>query len=276
VKKLLVAISLTVFASLCFMSIAGLVFAQKAGYEIDDYEAITVPTIDGTWSSTDEWTDASEVQLEQLGDEESGAFFRIKHSTDPGTGDISYYYLLIEVLNDTTNDSEDLQQLCMVGANEVGGTPEATTMPNENCIRFDYEGHDVSGFRAYRGTGTDWTTETNYTWETDVLIVDSFDVSPLSDTPHLISEVKISATAFNINPEYWIRVATFDESVTSSAGMKMWPIGSREDPNDWGRVEVMNESIPELPAWTILPIFVTATLAVTLYKKRLASSETKP
>ena len=273
IKKLLAIMCLVILSSLAFASMPGVAVAQKAGYEIEDFEATTEPTIDGTWSNSYEWTDAAEAHLETLNDDAT-AIFRIKHDTELITGDIIYYYLLIEDINDTTNDAGDLLQICLVGADEVGGTPTGSIYPQENCFRFDYLGHNSDGFKLYRGTGTGWSTVTNYNWPTDILIVDSFSTSPLSDTPHLIIEVRIAAAAFNINPEYWLRVVTYDET-NAMSGIQMWPTGSREDSNDWGQVDVINETIPEFPAWTILPIFATVTLAVTLWKKRLATSGTK-
>lgn len=257
-------------AGLCFASLSGLVSGQKTGYVIQDFELVTEPTIDGTWTTTDEWTDAAEAQL----DGDIDAIFRIKHSTEAGTGNILYYYILVEVLDDSTNDPGDLTQICIVGADEVGGTPDGAYLPQTNCIRFDYDGNDAGGFTCYRGNGATWSTQTGYTWSTDVFMVNSFDTSPSSDTTHRIAELKISAEAFDINPEYWLRVAVFDES-NPVEGVPSWPYGSRDNTNDWGKVEVSAEAIPEFPAWILLPMFATATLAVTFWRKRLTTSETK-
>lgn len=271
IKKISITVCLIIFATLCFASMTGFTLAQKEGYTIEDFQATIEPTIDGKWTSQDEWSNAAEAKLEQVDGGDTNTFFRIQHTTDSTTGEITYY-LLVEVLNDTTNDSGDLLQICIIGADEVGGTPIATTLPNEDTLRIDYLGHDQTRTTIYRGAGQSWSTETDYTWSSDILIVDSFDASPSSDNAHLIYEVKISASAFNINPEYWIRVATFDESDTSSSGMKMWPLGSREDSNDWGQVETIDETIPEFPTWTIIPIFAIATVVVTFWKKGLTTN----
>jgi hypothetical protein len=46
---------------------------------------------------------------------------------------------------------------------------------------------------------------------------------------------------------------------------------------DWNNTQTIvfeeDSSIPEFPSWIILPLFVTTTLAITIYKKRLRSSQ---
>jgi hypothetical protein len=249
----------------------GIVLAQQAGYEIEDFEVTTEPTIDGTWGSPYEWADASEAQL----DGNLDATFRLKHNNELITGDIIYFYYLIEFFDDTTDDAEDYLQLCFAASDESGGTPMGGTTPQTDCLRFDYVGHDASGLTVYRGDGTTWVEETGHTVGVDVLIVDSFGTSPLSDTTHLIVEVRISVAAFDINPEYWVRVAVYDDS-NAGDGVQAWPQSSRDVPDEWGMVEVVDEVIPEFSAWIIVPMFVTATLTVIIYRKRLTKSGTQP
>jgi hypothetical protein len=264
IKKLLVlTISLVILVSLFSTSTAGIVLAQQAGYQIEDFRVETEPTIDGTWSSSFEWADAAEVQLG--GD--PNAIFRIKHDTELITGDIIFYYVLVEVLDDTVSDAEDYLQICFAAANQAGGTPMGGTTPQTDCVRFDYVGHDAGGFTLYKGDGSSWVEETNYRWGIDVSIVDSFASSPLSGANHLIVEAKIAAAAFDIRPEYWIRVETYDES--SHDVVRAWPAGSRDVPNDWGLVETINDTIPEFSSWLIIPLFATASLIVVITRKRL-------
>lgn len=271
-KKLLVTtLCLVVLASLGLASITGIVLAQQAGYEIEDFEVTTEPTIDGTWGSPYEWADAAEAQLS--GDLD--ATFRLKHNNELITGDIIYYYFLIEFFDDTTDDADDYLQLCFAAADEMDGTPMGGTTPQTDCLRFDFVGHDSAGFTVYRGDGSTWVEETGYSWTTDVLIVNSFGTSPLSDTAHLIVEARVAAVAFDINPEYWFRVAVYDDS-NAGDGVQAWPPSSRDVPNEWGLVELVDEVIPEFSAWIIVPMFATATLTVIIYRKRLTKSGTHP
>ncbi len=255
--------------SLFLASITGIVLAQKAGYTLEHYRMETIPTIDGTWTTSFEWADANEKQL----DGEIEAIFRSKYDFELITSAIINHYFLIEVFGDTTDDSGDYLQICIAAANQVGGVPTGGTTPQSDCTRFDYVGHSNSGFAFYRGDGSAWVESSAYSWGPDVQIVDSFGTSPLSNTPHLIIEVKIAREAFSINPEFWIRVATYDQS-NSAEGVQAWPEGSRDNPNDWGLVDTVNETIPEFPAWIILPMFVMATLVIIIGRKRLTKSGT--
>ena len=265
-KHLVLTISLVILTSLCFASITGIVLAQQAGYQIEDFRVTTEPTIDGKWSSSIEWADAAEGQLAG----NPNAIFRIKHDNELITSDIIFYYILVEVIDDTVSDAEDYLRICFAAASESGGTPMGGTAPQTDCVRFDYIGHDAGGFTLYRGDGSAWVEETNYRWGIDISVVDSYTSSPLNGANHLIIEAKIAAAAYNIRPEYWIRVETYDES--SHDEIRAWPVGSVDVPNDWGLVETINETIPEFSTWLIIPLFATATLIVIITRKRLIKS----
>ena len=62
--------------SLCLVSITRMVIAQQGGYILQDYQAIDVPTVDGSWTYSFEWTDAEERQL----DGSLNAIFRLKQN----------------------------------------------------------------------------------------------------------------------------------------------------------------------------------------------------
>ena len=262
----MLTISLVILTILCFASITGTVLAQQAGYEIEDFRAETEPNIDGKWSNSFEWADAAEGQLGGS----PNAIFRIKHDNELITSDIIFYYILVEVLDDTVSDAEDYLQICFAAASESGGTPTGGTAPQTDCVRFDYVGHDAGGFTFYRGDGSAWVEETNYRWGIDISIVDSFTSSPLSGANHLVIEAKIAAAAFSIRPEYWLRVEAYDES--NQDVVRAWPVGSGDIPNDWGLVETVNDTIPEFSTWLIIPLFATATLIVIIARKRLTKS----
>ncbi|MCJ7623410.1 MAG: hypothetical protein MUO76_07890 [Anaerolineaceae bacterium] len=255
--------------SLFLASITGIVIAQQGGYEVISYEGETEPIVDGTWTTSFEWSDAEERQL----DGDLDATFRLKYVIQPQGDEIVYHNFLVEFFDDTTNDAGDYLQICLAAADELDGIPTGGTTPQTDSTRFDFVGHDVAGFTFYRGDGSAWVENSGYIWGIDVQIADSFGTSPLSDTPHLIVEVKIAPQVFDINPEFWIRVAAYDES-NAGAGVQAWPTGSVDVPDDWGSVELLNETIPEFPSWIILPMFVMATLAIIIGRKRLTKSGT--
>ena len=238
-RTVLVAFCIIALCSLGLAMKTGTVRAYQEGYEVNDYEAITTPTIDGQWTTPDEWTDAAEKQL----DGDLNATFRLKYVT--GYPDWVNQYFLIEFFDDTTNDRDDYYQICYASAAEFGGTPIGGTTPQTDCDRFDFEGHDYFiGLRYYKGTGTAWDQSTDYTRPTDIEVFDLLSASPLDSNPHWIFEIKIEHIHFNIQPEFWIYVAAYDAS-HSGAGVQSWPSGSSDVPNDWGLMNSMEGPIPE-------------------------------
>lgn len=237
----------TVLAAFCIIALCslglaiktGTVRAYKDGYEVNLYWAQTIPTMDGAWTTPDEWADAEEKQLEGS----LNAIFRLKEDNqDP---DYINHYYLIEFFNDTTNDPGDYWQICYAASTAPWGTPIGGTTPQTDCHRFDIEGHDpYLGFTYYKGNGTAWVESTAYTMPTDVQVVDTISASPLDSNPHWIVEIKIEALHFNIYFGFWIRIAAYDES-NAGAGVQAWPSGSVDVPDDWGNMIPRNEYIPE-------------------------------
>ncbi|MDH5482044.1 MAG: hypothetical protein OEY22_04080 [Candidatus Bathyarchaeota archaeon] len=101
---------LTAFVlGICFFGLlmkTNQIFAYKSGYEIDSYIAIEVPVIDGNWTTADEWTDAEEAEL----DGSLTVYFRLKYAQEDST---FYQYILIDFLNDTTNNATDGFSICI-------------------------------------------------------------------------------------------------------------------------------------------------------------------
>lgn len=249
-------------------SIAGIVAAQQSGYTINEYEAIGEPTIDGAFTTGSEWFDAQERQL----DGDLDAIFRIKYNTELITGDIIYHFFLIEVFSDNTNDAGDYVQICFAAPSQEGGVPTGGTAPQTDCKRFDFEGPDQSGLTYYRGDGSAWVETGGYSWGPDIEIAESFSTSASRGTSHWIVEGKIAAEEFDIWPDMWIRVAAYDDG-NAAAGVQAWPDSSVDVPNDWGAVSFVNETIPEFSSWIILPLFVIATLAIIVARKRIQKTE---
>ena len=237
------------------------VHAQNLDYQAENYEAAIIPTIDGVWTTPDEWSDAEEYPLEGSLD----VIFRLKKVTD-GTGQLQTLYFLIEFFNDTTNDGADYASICLAGADTPGGVPEGGEEPDENCIQFDWSAHDVSYFTYFRGIYGGWMPNSTYTWGSDVFVADSFDISPLSDQSHLIVEWRISVPAFNINPNFLLRVAAYDQ-VNGWYGSQIWPYAHVMIPDQWGVMVMHNETIPEISLWTVILMFLTMPIIVTLARK---------
>ena len=231
-RVVLVAFCIIALCSLGLVMKTGTVRAYKAGYEVNDFVAIRTCTVDGNWTTPDEWTDAAEKQL----DGSLNAIFRLKYVSD-GFTYVNQYYL-IEFFDDTTNDTDDYWQICYDGGSDGGSAP------GTDCLRMDFVGHNTTGFTFYKGDGSAWATSSDYSWGTNIFIVDTFGSSPLSDTPHWIVEIFIEHFYFAIAADQWIRVAAYDAS-NSDAGVQAWPDSSVNVPDDWGVSYSMMEPIPE-------------------------------
>jgi len=253
-RTILVAFCILVLFSMALLANTGAVKAYKAGYSVDDYTAVTTPTMDGNWTFPDEWADAVEKQL----DGSLNAVFRLKFNTAADYSWINQYYL-IEFFDDATNDTGDYWQICYYASTTLFGTLTPATTPQTNCLMINYTGHSQTGLAVYKGTGTGWSVFTDYTVPTHIQIVESISATPSSSTPHWVFEIKVEHVHFTINPEFWIRVAAYDAS-NSAAGVQAWPEGSADVPNDWGLMNAMTTVIPE--TFPIVVLLVLSSVAV--------------
>lgn len=260
-KIVLAAFCIIALCSLSLLMKTGTVKAYQEGYIVTDYVATNACTVDGTWTTTNEWTDAEERQL----DGDLNVIFRLKYTTDYPNWVNQYY--LIEFLDDTTDNAGDYCQICYASALEFGGDPIGGTTPQTDCTKFYYEGHDVTGFKFYRGDGSAWVESSDYTWNTDVFIVDGFGTSPLSATPHLIVEIMIEHLHFGIQPNFWIYVAAYDDS-NGGAGVQSWPAGSGDAPDDWGLMNSVQEPIPEVLTIGVMVILLSVSVLIVPYYYR--------
>ncbi len=224
-KKYAVSIIFTLIMAgiLLLPAVTMLANAAAAGYIHTTYFLANAVTLDGKCTGT-EWDD---TPITVFGN--NTAVFRSKWAMDPFIGQ----YLLVEVLNDNTNDAGDLLQLCFDGDMSGGATPQT------GDVRIDITGHTT--LTAYNGNGAGWSQTTapgSFTWNS------SIGTSPLMSSPHWIYEILIDKQTFGIGAEYWMRVAVSDAN-NAPAGVRSWPPTSRDVPNDWGDIPYLFETIPE-------------------------------
>ncbi len=256
------ALCIIAFCCLGLAMKTGPVRAYQEGYDVNDYMAQTIPVMDGTWTTPDEWTDAVEKQL----DGSLNATFRLKYNSSYPAFVNQYY--LIEFFDDTTNDTGDYWQICYASAAELGGTPIGGTTPQTDCDRLDFVGHNATGLTIYIGTGTVWVETTDYTTPTDIEWANTISASPLDSNPHWIAEIKIEHVHFTIQPEFWIRLAAYDES-NAGAGVQAWPAGSVDVPDDWGLMNAVQDVIPEgLSIGVVVLLTSVAVLIASRARKR--------
>jgi hypothetical protein len=243
-KKL---IGILLIIGLCSLSIPTLVSALAEGYTSTDYQAITEPTIDGKWTTTDEWDDAAPP--ENLGTD----FVWREKWTYP---DDIYQHFLIEFFTDSTNDAGDYYEVIYDTSADGGTAPQA------DDIKVEWKGHSSSGLKIYKGSGSAWT-EYSGVPAGSVVGSDTLTTSPLNSNQHWVFELTILKTGdFDITGSTYqpgIRVAVYDAS-NSAAGVKAWPASSTNAPDSWGLEFGTMDNIPE--SLTIVAVVVLSSFAV--------------
>jgi len=244
-KRIFVALCMIVFCSVLLTS-PGTVMGSYLNYSHLTYTLLDPVTLDAKWTTPTEWTDTT---LTTFGNT-SNAIFRSKWelaSMDPIAVN---QYIIIEILNDNTDDPTDYWQLCFDG-DESGGTA-----PQTGDIRIDITGHTT--LTAYGGSGTGWTptsAPSTFRWN------NSMNTSPTSATNHWICEIIIDKVNFGIGADYWLRIAYFDAS-NAAAGVQAWPPTSRDVPNDWGDIPYSSEVIPESLSFAVVVLLSSVALIV--------------
>jgi hypothetical protein len=255
-KKITVTFCILMLLSLGLIVNTGIVSAYQEGYEVNNYVAITEPTIDGQWTPEDEWNDTATTQL----DGNLNVTFRNKYVADASFAWVNQYYL-VEFFDDTTEDAEDYFRICYEAPPTYPGENIGGTTPQTDCLRIDFVGHDQSGLTVYKGDGSAWVEFTNYTWPEDIEIVDSISGSPSDSNPHLIVEIKIEHLHFELWVPQWIRIGVYDAS-NDAAGEQAWPDSSVDAPDEWGLSTATQTTIPEGLNFTVMVFLSSVSLLV--------------
>jgi hypothetical protein len=150
--------------------------------------------IDGLWTTKTEWTDASELKIN---DKELSAYVRAKHNQ-------AYVYLLIDFLSDHGLESSgDFAVICFDTKNNAGNAP----LPDDYCFyRITRTGDFIDGI--IQGNGMDWTVlQEAETWDPydekfDAAISSSHMNDPYdSVNTHVIYEFRIPIESYGFNEE---------------------------------------------------------------------------
>lgn len=235
--------------------------AGNPAYSIIEYPSINTATVDGMWTTADEWTDTPATPL---AGNATGMFgYNIQDFTNLGLE------WIIEIFTDNTNDTGDYWQICLDNNNTGGAVPDAWD------FKIEIIGHTT--LKVYRGTGSGWTEITplpgEITWSNKIA------PSPWNSTPHWILEiVDSSKVAGNIQvpnpPPTGMRIAAYDANTKTLAS---WPPNSRADiPDEWGVIPTFSMTpIPENTNLLAAALLSSITIAAVLQKTRRARL-TKP
>ena len=237
--------------ALSMLATASFASAASAGYGFTNYQAITVPTTDGT-HSTGEWLSDSEVPPQLP----TSFAFREKWSYPESQ---IYLHVLIEFFTDNTNDTGDYYQVCYDCSADGGNAPKT------DDVKIVWTGHNSAGYKVYKGTGTGWAAYSGAgaTLGTDVVIAESLSTSPLSSTTHWVVEMKIFRSGiFDVSGAGYaplVSVGVYDASQAAS-GVQAWPLNSVDKPDNWAVETGSMSNIPE--SLTVLAVIALSSVAV--------------
>jgi hypothetical protein len=256
-KKPLIAFCILALCSILLSINVVTIKATEPGYERTDYmpdTSVTI-TIDGKWTTTNEWTLNGEVTM--IG---TDVAFRSVWSID-ATFTYVYDTFLVEFLSDNTTDAGDYWQMCINGDRTTETTPQATD------YRVDIMGH--TDLIVYQGNGTGWTEVTppaSLGWNNTI------SASPTNSTPHWILELTFLKTDLGA-PQYWdFRLAAYDESTDTLAA---WPPTDRDNPSRWGYQNYVTAVVPESFSLGVVVLLSSVAVAVAFYclRKRSRTDE---
>lgn len=225
--------------------------AGNPNYSITEYPSINTATVDGNWTTSEEWTDTPWTEMyDDVGNVVAKFGYNIQDFTNLGLE------WIIEFFIDNTNDTDDYWQICFDNNNTGGAAPDS------GDFKIEIVGHTT--LKAYQGNGTGWTEVTPESGE--LTWANSISASPLNDTAHWILEiVELSKTTGVIQipnpPPTGMRIAAYD---ASTGKLAEWaPNGSADNPDTWGLVSNFSmEPIPE--GLNIGAIVLASLVAVTV------------
>jgi len=125
--------------SLLVLINVGTTMAAEPGYERISYSTQVLPTIDGMWTSEDEWTDGDVTWI--------GTDVAFRSTWDMAENVMTRW--VVEFFSDTTDDPGDFWRFCIDGAQSGGSSPQVALHR-----MFEITGH--TNLQWYMGDGTGW------------------------------------------------------------------------------------------------------------------------
>ncbi len=221
--------------------------AGNAAYGLTEYQCIALATIDGAWTTADEWNDGPVMTM--------SANASFTYNIDMTSYSIQW---LVEIFTDNTNDTGDYWQICLDPDNSGG------TAPQSGDFKMEVKGHTT--LKMYQGNGTGWTEISpeagELTW------ANTISASTWNSTPHWILEFsdssKTAGTLQTPQPPNGMRVAVYDATTGELASWA--PNSSADVPNQWGVIAgYSTDPIPESLSFGILILLSSAAVIVGSY-----------
>jgi len=254
-KNKFCTLTMVAFMMLLLVSVGAIKCASAQAAERTSWSTVVEPTIDGMWTSDDEWTDG---EITTIGD-----VVAFRSTWDMGDDYVMTRWI-IEFFSDTTDDLADFWNFCVDGDQSGGSTPQI------GDFRFSIAGH--TEFVWYEGDGTGWTEvpldETEIEWAT------SLSESPTESTPHWILEFQIPKNGGTVQLDItWNLMVWVTDSSSGIVGTNAarWPEGSDMDvPDSWGMENYTMDTIPEGLSFGVLVLLSSAAVigATVVLRKR--------
>ena len=243
--------------SLLVLITAGTTMAAEPGYERISYATQVYPTIDGMWTSEDEWTDGD---ITMIG---TDVAFRSTWEYI----DVATTRWIVEFFSDTTDDPGDYWQFCIDGDQSGGSSPQVGVHR-----KFEITGH--TDLAWYMGDGTGGWTEVSLD-ASEIEWANSLSASPTDSTPHWILEFNIvkNTGTVQLGILWNFRLAVYDAS-NSEAGVLAWPPTDADIPDTWGIENYSSEAIPEGLTFGVMVLLSSVSVLVG-YKYFVKRKETK-
>lgn len=225
-KAITVAFTAAMICSLFLVTYVGstVVKAQTASQSI--FQLSNTVTLDGKWTTTNEWDDAAQSNIVGTGGVVTG-IFRDKYAlvgTFGGTdfGVIDNY--VIEFFTDNTNDTGDYVKLCYDTLQSGGSSLLSTD------LMVQISGHNGT-VQKFVGNGASWAAGSilNLLWAQA-----SGATKLMGSIPHWMTEIAFDKYNNGGGISTNIMIALYDAS-NPAAGVQTWPPGANvNNPSTWG------------------------------------------
>ncbi len=243
-KSTVTTFCILMLCSLLLLTV-GTAMASEPGYERFSYPTQVVPTIDGMWTSPDEWTDG---EVTWIG---TDVAFR-------STWDAGMTRWIVEFFSDTTNDPGDFWRFCIDGSQGSSGVYR----------KFEILGHTTLVWYL-KSTG-DWVEAT--IGESDIQWANSLSASPTNSTPHWILEFQLNKNSQLQIYDVWnFLLQVFD---ASNPRFLAWPPTDPDVAEEWGIENYSTEPIPEGLTFGVMALLSSVSVIVG-YKYFVKRKETK-
>ena len=207
---------------------------------ITGYSLLNSVTLDGKWTSTEEWADTSDVALAPWSGSGT-AYLRIKH-------DNSNLYVLLDFVSDRALSWEDKplkhgdSAMISFGQDQIATYSFQTTWIASDQFRF-------AAWNGSKALETDLNSSGSTSQDSSQ--------DPYNQDPHLIYEFKVPKHLMTNPTSFTASLFDNDDEV-----FMFWPARNNTSTEEqWGNLTLVDAPIPEFPT-KVLSIILLATIAV--------------